>query len=261
MQYCAQRRATTDLPTPPFSPPMKWIVLMAGSVLAPCPPSSSEKCFNSEETSAGRRGRGHVSLGQPERLEPLGRRRDQLARAKIKQADGEHGVAAEVAVRVVDLLRHPPDLPAVRLHPGLDGDPLAVAQLALKLQRDLENRRADPPADHFVEAVAVAGDEIPARLLQDLEVLGVVDVSEGVEVLLADEERILVCGAEHAKPPAQSLTPAWRSAARNAARVRPPGTWCSPAKWPPRFRSVSTRRRRRTPPAGWSLFRPCSPSA
>src|ERR1700720_2988606 len=30
MKYWASRRATTDLPTPPFSPPTRWICVMRG---------------------------------------------------------------------------------------------------------------------------------------------------------------------------------------------------------------------------------------
>ncbi len=31
MKYCASRRESTDLPTPPFSPPMRWMREPAGS--------------------------------------------------------------------------------------------------------------------------------------------------------------------------------------------------------------------------------------
>src|SRR5579871_2160188 len=204
MQYCAQRRATTDLPTPPFSPPMKWIVLMRAAYV-PAYFGRAAGMFRFDGESAGGGGR-QIGLGQADRLRPLGRRHDQLARVQIEEGDREQRLAAEVPVGVEDLLHELADLPDVRLGPAADRDPLAVPELALELHVDLEDGRADAPSHHLVEAVAVARDEVPARLLEDLEVPGVVDVAEGVEVLFADEERVFVHGAEHAGPPAAELS-------------------------------------------------------
>src|SRR5450631_591345 len=142
---------------------------------------------------------GQIALGQPQRPEPFGRRRDQLARAEIEQADGEQGLAKKVAVGVADLLPDPPDLPDVGFHPGFDDDRLSVLQLPLKFQGDLEDGGADSTADHLREAVSIARDEVPPRLLEDLQILGVVDVPEGVEVLLADDELVFVHRADHGR--------------------------------------------------------------
>ena len=95
------------------------------------------------------------------------------------------------------------DLAGVGLGPAADGDPLPVPQLALELHVDLEDGGADLPPHHLGQAVPIARDQVPARLLEDLQVPRVVDVPEGVEVLLADDELVLVRGTEHGILPAE----------------------------------------------------------
>ena len=51
MQYWAQRRATTDLPTPPFSPPMKWIWRSCAPVYRSSISGRLRRCFHRDKAS------------------------------------------------------------------------------------------------------------------------------------------------------------------------------------------------------------------
>ncbi len=129
---------------------------------------------------------------QAEGGQPLPRRRNQLARREIEEADGEHGFAADVAGVVEDVLLELPHLARIRLDPGPDLDALPVSELPLEPESGLQDHGSDLEAMDFVETVAVVGDEVPARLLQDLQVGGVVHVAERVEVLLLDQQVVVV---------------------------------------------------------------------
>jgi hypothetical protein len=94
------------------------------------------------------------------------------------------------------------DLADVGLHPALDDDGLPVTQLALELEADLEDHGTDAPAHDLVQAVAVARDQVPARLLEQVQVARVVDVTQRVQVLLPDLDRVLVHGSQHSPLPA-----------------------------------------------------------
>src|SRR5262249_38338594 len=77
-------------------------------------------------------------------------------------------------------------------HLGADDDGVARAQLAEELDVDLQDGRPGPGAADGVDAEAARGDQVPARLLHDLQIAGVVDVPERIQVQLADDDRLLV---------------------------------------------------------------------
>src|SRR4029079_17306477 len=143
------------------------------------------------EASGARSARRRRRRLEADRVGPFGGRVDEAPLRHVEQTEHEGRVAGHLAVRLDHLLPHLADLPFVREQLAADDDRLARGELAQELGARLEDDRPGlRPADD-VDAEAALGDDVPARLLEELEVARVVQVAERVEVRLADADGLV----------------------------------------------------------------------
>src|SRR5262249_41106672 len=74
--------------------------------------------------------------------------------------------------------------------PSANRDRLAIADLAAKLQANVEDRGPDHQFTHAIQSVAALGDDLPTSFFEELEINGVVHMSEGIEMTFANQHGI-----------------------------------------------------------------------
>src|SRR5690606_38369806 len=129
-----------------------------------------------------------LRLNPADRAHPFGRRSDQLSRSGIEKTErnGRRGGSLPVLI-LHDVLKHS-DPALVGFHARLDGAGFAEENFALVTDLRFKDHRAEAALFYGVEPVAVARNEVPARLFKKLQISGVVDVAERVEVGFADQD-------------------------------------------------------------------------